>query len=125
MKKNNGFTLIELLATIIILAGIALVAFPVLLNTIKNSENQIDDVTEKLVINAAKLYVDDNANDYPLVNGNAYCIPFSDLIKSNHLENSIVEATDINPSEKTLKVTVTNVYNYEIVNSDECAAVKN
>lgn len=125
MKRNNGFTLIELLATIIILAAIALVAFPILLNTIKNSEGKIDSATEKLVLSAAKLYVDDNLNEYPKKNGSTYCIPFDDLIKGDHLEKGIVEATGINPSEKTVKVTVNDEYDYKIVENSECAEIKN
>ncbi len=38
MKKNKGFTLIELLAVIIVLAIIALIATPIVTNTIKNSK---------------------------------------------------------------------------------------
>jgi len=34
--KKNGFTLIEILATIIILATIALIAFPAVLNLLNN-----------------------------------------------------------------------------------------
>ncbi len=38
MKKNKGFTLIELLAVIVVLAIIALIATPIVMNTIKNSK---------------------------------------------------------------------------------------
>lgn len=38
MKKNNGFTLIELLAVIIILAVIALIATPIVLNVVDNAK---------------------------------------------------------------------------------------
>lgn len=37
MKKNNGFTLVELLAVIVILAVIALIATPIVLNMIESS----------------------------------------------------------------------------------------
>ena len=37
MKKKKGFTLIELLAVIVILAIIALIATPIVLNMIKNA----------------------------------------------------------------------------------------
>ena len=38
MKKRNAFTLIELLAVIVVLAIIALIATPIVMNTIKNSK---------------------------------------------------------------------------------------
>ena len=40
MKKKQGFTLIELLAVIVILAIIALIATPMLLNVIEKSRRQ-------------------------------------------------------------------------------------
>ena len=124
MKKNRGFTLIELLATIIILAGVALVAFPILLNTIKNSEGKIDEATKKIVYNATKLYIEDNLNDYPLKEGKTYCITFDDLIKSGHLEKDLVDVNEDDSSIKTVKITNTDTYNYEIVNSGECTPTK-
>lgn len=120
MKKNRGFTLIELLAVIIILAGIALVTFPLLLNQIKNSENQIDEATRLLVENAADLYIDDNLNDYPLVNGNTYCISFNELISNNYLQKGILDVSDVDSSAKTVKVSVTENYSYEIVGNNDC-----
>ena len=120
MKKNNGFTLIELLATIIILVAIALVAFPILLNTIKNSEGKIDKTTEKLVLSAAKLYINDNLNEYPKKSGSTYCIPFNKLIEEKHLEKGILDAADVDSDSKVVKVTVTDNYQYEVKNSDEC-----
>ena len=38
MKKKNAFTLIELLAVIVVLAIIALIATPIVMNTIKNAK---------------------------------------------------------------------------------------
>lgn len=38
MKNNKGFSLIELLAVIVVLAIIALIATPIVMNTIKNSK---------------------------------------------------------------------------------------
>ena len=38
MKKRNGFTLIELLAVIVILAVIALIATPIIMNIIDDSK---------------------------------------------------------------------------------------
>ena len=40
MKKNKGFTLVELLAVIVILAIIALIATPIILNVISDAKKQ-------------------------------------------------------------------------------------
>lgn len=42
MKQNNGFTLIELLAVIVILAVIALIATPIIMNVINDSKKGAD-----------------------------------------------------------------------------------
>ena len=52
--KEKGFTLIELLAAIIILSLIALVATPVLINTIKNTEENTNKMSIDLYASAIK-----------------------------------------------------------------------
>ena len=45
--KNKGFTLIELLAVIIILAIIALISMPLVLNTIEKARDWMDELKRK------------------------------------------------------------------------------
>lgn len=94
MRRNNGFTLIELLATILILAAIALVTFPVLLNSIKDSEKQMDKNVEKLINNATNLYIDENSNNYVKTEKNTYCIPINTLIESGKLKKEFVDSSE-------------------------------
>ena len=63
MKENKGFTLIELLGTIVLLALIAIIAYPIILNQYKNSKQNLNDEKKKMIINAAKEYFDENEND--------------------------------------------------------------
>ena len=63
MKK--GFTLIEMIGSIVILAIIALVAFPAVLNILNSSQGKIDDNMKSYAIGAAKEYVNDHVNCYP------------------------------------------------------------
>ena len=63
MKK--GFTLVELLGSIVILAIIALIAFPAVLNLLTSSQNKIDDGLRNYVEEAARSYVNDHVNVYP------------------------------------------------------------
>ena len=55
MKSNKGFTLIELLAVIVILAIVALVATPVILNIIQSSTDKAKDSSSRLVIKSVEL----------------------------------------------------------------------
>lgn len=52
--KKNGFTLIELLAVIIILAVIALIATPIVLNVVDNAKNKALENSAYGIVDAAK-----------------------------------------------------------------------
>ena len=52
--KNKGFTLIELLAVIVILAIIALIATPIVINMIGNSKESADERSSELYLDAVE-----------------------------------------------------------------------
>ncbi len=58
--KKNGFTLIELIASITLLAIIALIAFPVILNSLTSGQAKVDEGVKKVVESAAEKYANDN-----------------------------------------------------------------
>lgn len=112
MKK--GFTLIELMAVIIILSLVVLIAFPNIVNVVKNSNNSIDSATSSLIINGAKNYVDEHKNSYPLKNGKVYCLQIESLIMNDYVIND--------DKVKTFKYVEVSVldnlkYTYEVVDS--------
>ncbi len=119
--KKNGFTLIELVGSIVILAIIALVAFPALLNMLNKGENQVDDSVKSVVISAAEKYVNDHIDNYPkqLTGGavRTYTINVSTL-----KDNGYIETTFYNKycEIKTAQVTVsanTKKYSYAVKES--------
>lgn len=57
MNKNRGFTLIELLSVIIVLSIIALIAIPMILNTIEEAKKQAAKVEGLNYIDAVERYV--------------------------------------------------------------------
>ena len=66
--KRKGFTLIELLAVIIILAAIALIATPTILNVIDNARRKAFEETARGYYNAARytydeMYLDGTTQD--------------------------------------------------------------
>lgn len=60
MKRRNGFTLIELLAVIIILAVIALIATPIVLNVVDSAKKSAAESSAKGFADAARLHYIEN-----------------------------------------------------------------
>lgn len=65
MKKKNGFTLIELLAVIVILAIIALIATPIILNLLERARKGAAQSSAYGIREAAKEYYSSSLIDYP------------------------------------------------------------
>lgn len=83
MKK--GFTLIEMIGSIVILAMIAIVAFPAVLNLLNNSQGKIDDAMKNTAIGAAREYVNDHVNCYPRIGS----LP-TECTSSPNIENELL-----------------------------------
>ena len=70
MLTTFGFTLAELIGVVIILALIALLAFPPILNSIRKTKAELSDASKEILYNATDLYISKNLNDFPKTNGN-------------------------------------------------------
>ncbi len=122
--KNKGFTLTELLGTIVILAIIALVAFPAVLGLLNNSQNETDEAMQNFAITAARNYVNDNMDSYPkALEGQTKT--YSNLKIQTLLDEGYISSTTIS-SEKNcemlndeIKITSDSVkYSYKYVTVD-------
>ncbi len=91
MKK--GFTLAELIGVVIILALIALLAFPPILNSIRKTKGELSDASKEILYSATGLYVSENLNDFPKYNGNTYCVTLNDLVTNEYLPTKVYDAT--------------------------------
>jgi len=120
--NKKGFTLAEIVGVIIILALIALLAFPPILNMIKNSEDKIDEATKTLIYTASSQYTTKYMNDFPKKEGNVYCLKISDLIKEDYLSTTIVK--DEITLETKIKVTISEDFKYEYLIDNKCQEVK-
>ncbi|MBQ9071655.1 MAG: prepilin-type N-terminal cleavage/methylation domain-containing protein [Bacilli bacterium] len=121
--KNKGFTLIELLGVIIILAILVVLVMPKIINSLKSSNDKVDDVTLKMIYTAAELYVSEYDNNFQTTNGNQYCISLKNLTKEGYLKSPInVNDTDIT-NLKTVQVTYNDGFEYELKNNKECEAI--
>lgn len=90
MKLNKkGFTLIELVGVIIIISILSLLFFPSLINQFKKTSDNMDETTKKIIIDSAKIYVDNNESNFD--KSKTYCITISTLIDNEYLEDNFTE----------------------------------
>jgi prepilin-type N-terminal cleavage/methylation domain-containing protein len=77
--KKRGFTLIELLAVIVILAIIALISVPIILNIIGSVKEESLNVIKDNMEKAAELYVFANLDEYNIKEGEKEYVQLSQL----------------------------------------------
>ena len=86
--KKNGFTLAELLGVIVILAAVALIAFPPIINQIKKSRGDLDEALNSLILTAAEQYLEER--NYK--KEGTYCIQLNELVKDGKLVEPITDS---------------------------------
>ena len=119
MKK--AFTLAELIGVIIILGLIAIIAFPPILNAIRESENKISEASKEIIYDATSLYVSNNESNFPKINGNVFCVTLNSLVQGEYLPSKVYDATSGNEIPLTNMVEVKyeqNRFSYNLNN--EC-----
>ena len=103
--KRKGFTLIELLAVIVVLAIIALIATPIVMNTIKNAkkgaaERTADNYIKQVETTIAEKKLENN----PLADG-PYTIDSNGNLTGNGLTESVtIDMSGTKPSGGTVKI---------------------
>ncbi|MDD2377349.1 MAG: prepilin-type N-terminal cleavage/methylation domain-containing protein [Bacilli bacterium] len=94
MKINKkGFTLIELLGVLILISLLAILVTPSIIERLKGSESILDKATMTLIEGSMELYLEQNTNVYPKVNGSVYCISVEELVNSGQLQAPIINAS--------------------------------
>ncbi|MGE5456398.1 MAG: prepilin-type N-terminal cleavage/methylation domain-containing protein [Ignavibacteriales bacterium] len=89
---KRGFTLVELMAVIIILSLLVILAAPPILEKLKKTEKDVDAASLALIESAIDLYIDDNDDTYPNINGSTYCITFQQLVNDGKLKPPVLNA---------------------------------
>ena len=87
--NKKGFTLAELLGVIVIIAAMALIVLPPVINQISFQEDRIEEATKKIIEEAVYLYIDFNENEYPMTPSNRYCITLDSLVEAGLLERPL------------------------------------
>ena len=131
MKRKNAFTLIELLAVIVVLAIIALIATPIVMNTIKNAkkgaaERSVDSYIKQVEITVATKRLEGNIleGEY-IVQSDGNLCPVSGCGEDDK-DKIIVEMEGNKPTSGTIKISNGEVENsstmtigdYSLVYSD-------
>ena len=140
MKRKNAFTLIELLAVIVVLAIIALIATPIVMNTIKNAKKGAAERTADNYIKQVETAVAESRIDGTKVANGTYNIqPDGNLCPTsgcgeNDKNKITIDVSGTKPKSGT--VTIKNggvsqdgtklvVGDYNVVyNDDKCTATK-
>ena len=121
MKK--GFTLMELLGVIIVLTIITLLILPNIINSLKNSDKTSEELMDNFIVSAAKLYLSDNFSNFSKNSSYIYCLPVSKLVEDNYLSSPVkYKNIDDITGSKSIKITYTNKYNYDIVDTATCSS---
>lgn len=128
--NRKGFTLIEILAVITLLAAIALIAIPLVLNQANKSKGKLNQATVDLIGQSAYTYMDRNQTDYPQKKGNVYCITIRTLVDYGDLKEPVQDVETGKDIPLTTKVKATFQTDidikYELISaSTTCTEVRN
>ena len=89
--NEKGFTLVELLATAVILMIVAVMTFPIVVNTIRDLRESANNSQQKIVINAAHYWANDNLNLLPDETGEIYTLPVIKIQEGGYLQNTVLK----------------------------------
>ena len=84
--NKKGFTLVELLGSIVILAALALIAFPAVLSVLNSGQKKVDESVQNFILAAAEECVNDNLNDYA-----SKCSKVEDLEKNGYISTTFCD----------------------------------
>ena len=108
--KKKGFTLIELLAVIVVLAIIALIATPIVMNTIKKSQKGAAERSADNYIEAVETAVATSRLDSDGVSDGTYTINDEGNLEGNGLKKPLtIEMSGNKPSSGTITIKDGNV----------------
>ena len=123
MKKNKGFTLIELLAVIVILAIIALIATPIVLNLINSAKKGAFARSAEQILKASKLYYSSSLLDVKEPETITFNCSNNECISDELDNNENNKKLDIDGNVGNGKVTIDDKGNisFDLTDNSYCA----
>ena len=116
MNKNKGFTLVELLAVIVILAIIALIATPIILNVINDAKEQAAKDSAHGYVDAVDKYIVSSEIDDESIPDGIYSV--EDLNKKISVKGSIPDRGSIEIENGSVKSYELEIDGYLVSNGE-------
>ena len=116
MNKNKGFTLVELLAVIVILAIIALIATPIILNVINDAKKQAAKDSAYGYMDAVEKYIVSSELEDESIQDGIYSV--EDLNKKISVKGSTPDNGTIKIESKTVKRYDIGIDGYAVSNGE-------
>ena len=89
--NKKGFTLIELLGTLVVIALISVLVVPRIIDWYSNSTDNYVELNEELIIEGARIYVEDHPNDFPKEDGSIKYVTMTQMINYGSLDEKNVK----------------------------------
>ena len=86
---RKGFTLAELLGVIVIIGLLLLLLVPLIINGVKNKEEDVSYVQEDIIFDATGEYIDGDKGSFPGNPGDIYCVSIDELIQAGKLVDPV------------------------------------
>ena len=115
-EKNKGFTLVELLAVIVILALIALIATPIILNVINDAKKQAAKDSAYGYMDAVEKYIVSSELEDESIQDGTYRV--EDLNKKISVKGSTPDNGNIEIKNKEVKSYDIGIYGYVVSNGE-------
>ena len=124
--KKNGFTLIEILAVVVLLAGISLIALPLIINRANQSKSSLSDISKKLIYEAAYTYIDKNQTKYPFKEGRRYCVKLQTLVDYGYLKEPVqdIKTGESIDLKKQVEISFDTLVDIEYAVKDICTEIR-
>ncbi len=85
MMNKRGLSLVEMLAIIGLLGMLIVIVVPTIIHLFNEQEKEIEQVSNEVVSEVVKLYIEQKPNSYSLYEGDIYCLLVNDLIEEEYL----------------------------------------